>query len=442
MTPAWSLRSRLLAVSMLVVLGFVVLTGAVLDRAFRDSATTAQSERLEALLYLLMAAADVNAQGDLVMPAQLPEGRLSVPGSGLYAAVSYQSEHEQWQSNSTLGLHIPFDERLPPAMLREQDRSDSEGNAYRVVSRGVRWAVGPHPVVLTFSVAAPVSAREAEVHAYQHSLWSAFALMAVLLLAAQIVVLSWGLRPLRMLARRLAAIQSGRERRLEGRYPGELAPLVSNLNRLLERERVQLERYRSALGDLAHSLKTPLAVLRGASADADFNQVVGEQVERMDTIVQYQLQRAATAGASQSAPPLLLAPLATRLLATLAKVHAARELQLRSQLAEDLSARLDEGDAYELLGNLLDNACKWAKHQVVVGAEWRDGGLMLTVDDDGPGIADPERLLGRGQRGDEHTPGHGIGLAIVHDIALAYRGEIRIGRSEWGGARVQVWLGC
>ena len=436
-----SLRARLLLVSLSVLLGFVLLTGAVLDRAFRESADAAQTQRLEALLYLLMGVMDIGPSGELLVPAQLPESRLAVPGSGLYAAITQSRLHEQWLSNSTLGVKIPFDDTLQPGERRSDIRQSENGVSYRVVSQGVRWAIGSKPSILIFSVAAPLAAQDAEIHAYRRSLWSALGVMAALLLLALIAVQRWGLRPLRQLARRLEAMESGQTSELAGDYPVELAPLVDNLNRLLQRERIQLERYRAALGDLAHSLKTPLAVLRGAKPDEQLPALVDEQVERMDQIVGYQLQRASTAGASQSAAPLPLGALVGRLLATMSKVYAERELVLHNRIAPALNARIDEGDAMELLGNLIDNACKWASSEVTVDAERREGGLVLVVEDDGPGIAEPDRLLGRGQRGDERTPGHGIGLAIVQDIALAYRGEIRVERSTQGGARMVVCLG-
>jgi two-component system sensor histidine kinase PhoQ len=436
-----SLRARLLLVSACILLGFVVLTAAALDRAFRASADTAQGLRLEALLYLLMGTLESGSEGAPAMPQQLPEARLSVPGSGLYAAVTRNDRPQQWRSESTLGLDIPFDRRIEPGGQRSEIRTGADGTPYRVVSQGVRWAIGSSPSLLTFSVAAPLAAQGAEIDAYRRSLWGALAVMAVLLLLALVVVQRWGLRPLRRLARQLARMEAGEIREVPGAHPAELAPLVANLNRLLVRERTQLERYRAALGDLAHSLKTPLAVLRGAPADAHLPTVVAEQISRMDQIVNYQLQRAATAGASQSGAPLPVATLVERLFATMAKVYAARALQLDHDIDAGLAVRLDEGDAMELLGNLVDNACKWATHRVRVHAERRGGGLWLVVDDDGPGIDEPERLLRRGQRGDERMPGHGIGLAIAQDIALAYRGELRIEHNEAGGARVVAWLG-
>jgi len=470
MKTVWSLRSRLLAVSVTVLLCFIVLTGVALDRAFRDSADAAQHERLEALLYLLMGALEVTSEGYLLMPPQLPEARLSAPGSGLYARIvgadgelrlltesaaglSAPADAEDdahtlqpnprlwWQSDSTLGRDIPFADTLAPGERASEVRRGGDGLPYRVVTQGVHWAIGEMPSDITFSVTALLASTGADVDAYRRSLWSALALMSVLLVFALVVVQRWGLRPLRVLTRRLAAMEAGETRDLGGSYPRELAPLAANLDRLLQRERALMERHRKALADLSHALKTPLAVLRGAPADADLSALVREQTRRMDDIVHYQLQRATTAGASQSAPPLGLAVLVDRLLASMAKVYADRGLALSNQVSTDVLARIDEGDAMELLGNLIDNACKWANKRVVVHAQRREGGLLVAVEDDGPGVVDPERLMLRGQRGDEGVPGHGIGLAIVHDIALAYCGELRVERSELGGARVIVWLG-
>lgn len=437
----WSLRARLLVVSVAVLLGFVVLTGAALDRAFRDSADAAQGERLEALLYLLMGTMELDAEGRIRLPAPLPEPRLATPGSGLYAVIRRADGGDRWLSDSTLGHELPFGADLAPGMRRSTVAVGGDGASYRTQAQGVRWAIGDRPIALTLEIVAPLASTGTEVGAYRRSLWSALAVMAVLLLVALVAVQRWGLRPLRTLARRLAAMEAGEKVELSGPQPRELAPLVTSLDRLLRHERALLERHRAALADLAHSLKTPLAVLRGAPADAELPERVREQTRRMDEIVQYQLQRAATAGASLHAPPIVLAPVVERMFASMAKVHAERRLALEHDIASGLSARIDEGDAMELLGNLIDNACKWAAGRVEVHARRGDGGLYLVVEDDGPGIAEPERLRLRGERGDERVPGHGIGLAIVHDIALAYRGELRIERGEAGGARMVVWLG-
>lgn len=446
---ALSLRSRLLAVSVAVLIAFVVLTGLVLDRAFRDSADTAQQARLEALLYLLMGSLEVDADGTLHLPAQLPEARLALPASGLYAAIRRVDADDgaavraptRWRSPSAIGVDLALEALLEAGERRNEVRTGGDGMVYRVLTQGVRWEIGERPSRITFSVAAPLAARGADVASYRHSLWTALAAMAVALLFALVLVQRWGLRPLRRLARDIAAMEAGEARRPgAGAHPRELAPLVDNLDRLLAREHALVERQRKALADLAHSLKTPLAILRNAAPDDSLPAVVGEQARRMEDIVHYQLQRAATAGASRLAAARPLAPLVDRLLASLGKVHGQRRLELVNAVPVDLGARIDEGDALELLGNLADNACKWAAGRVVVSAVRQGGGLRLSVDDDGPGFPDGVALPQRGLRGDERTPGHGIGLAMAHDIALAYGGELSFARSPLGGARVSVWL--
>jgi two-component system sensor histidine kinase PhoQ len=193
------------------------------------------------------------------------------------------------------------------------------------------------------------------------------------------------------------------------------------------------------MGDLAHSLKTPLAVLRSLP---ERPALLDEQIERMDHIVQYQLQRAATAGRSALAAPLPVQASVTRLANTLQKVYADRAIVLEQRISTKACFRGDEGDLLELLGNLLDNACKWSRHTVRITAQMQDGRLALLVEDDGPGIAadQVEQVLQRGGRLDEATPGHGIGMAMVRDIVTAYQGELSIERSALGGAAIRIYF--
>jgi two-component system, OmpR family, sensor histidine kinase PhoQ len=271
------------------------------------------------------------------------------------------------------------------------------------------------------------------------------------LLAAQGLILRWSLKPLRQVAAEIKDIETGRRDELSSGYPEELRPLTTNLNALLRQGRAHLERYRNALGDLAHSLKTPLAVARGAlDNDADSGELrrtLGEQVARMNRTVDYQLQRAAAAGRIALSAPLPVAPLARKILDSLAKVYADRALQLRAEIAATTVFYGDEGDLLEILGNLADNACKWCRRQVVVRAHPtdRDGRteLMVEVEDDGPGIPADQAplLLNRGQRADPTVAGHGIGLAVVRDLVEeVYYGRLEIGQGALGGARVRARL--
>lgn len=420
-----SLSLRVGLIAALVVAVFAALTAFALERAFRDSATQALQERLQAQLYLIMGVAEVDDTGRVTLPERLPEARLMLPGSGLVGDIRTPDGHVLWQSPSALGEEVAADAMPFVARLEVNWETDAQ----------------VHPLV--FRVREDRAAFEAQIAEYRRSLWTWLVLLAALLLTAQAVALYQGLKPLRRVTRELRAVERGEQSGLEGRYPSELRGLTDNLNALIRHERAQLARYRDALSNLAHSLKTPLAVLRGTlgARDPDRAQSL-EQLERMERIVAYQLQRAATAGRTALSAPVAIAPLVERLGATLEKVYPERYVGLECAVPAGLCFRGNEGDLMELLGNLLDNAWKHGGTRVRVEAARAGDGLELSVSDDGPGIP-PDRvptILSRGGRLDEQVPGQGIGLAVVADIVAAYEGRIEIDRGPLGGARVRVRL--
>jgi len=436
-----ALRTRVSLAAAVVLTVFIALTALALDRAFEESARSSMRERLFAQLYLVMAAAEVSDSGRLVMPAHFAESRLELPGSGLYATISDNHGTLLWRSPSAIGID------LPPEASRDDrehfDRLELGGGDYFRAALAIEWEADSGPVPLRFRVLEESTPFTAQMSRYRQSLWGWLGAMAVLLLLALVAALVWGLRPLRRVAAEVQAIESGNQGSIEQEYPRELKPLTDNINGLLQHERAQQARYQHALGDLAHSLKTPLAVLRGLDqCDSEHLHTLQEQVSRMDNIVHYQLQRAATAGRSALAAPLPIAPVAKRLIATLEKVYRERTLHLHSAVEDAATFRGDEGDLMELLGNLLDNACKWAAGEVWLTAQAETGWLRLRIEDDGPGIepAQAEAVLARGVRLDEATPGHGIGLPMVRDIVEAYGGMLTIDRSSHGGARFTVTL--
>jgi len=195
------------------------------------------------------------------------------------------------------------------------------------------------------------------------------------------------------------------------------------------------------LSFLAHSLKTPLAVLRTAVGEpARLPDAVAEQVARMDGIVQHQLARAAAGGSSRFAPYLQIAPVLSRIRDSLAKVYAEKNLAFTLDVAPDLAWRIDDGDAFELLGNVMDNAAKWARGRVAASVRREGDRLRIRVDDDGPGFGDTRSILQLHVRGDEKVPGHGVGLAVVDDLVASHDGELTLARSDLGGGRVDIVL--
>jgi two-component system sensor histidine kinase PhoQ len=289
------------------------------------------------------------------------------------------------------------------------------------------------------------------VNVFRRALWGYLGLAALLLVLVQVLVLRWSLLPLRSVEKELARVRQGQSQRLSGQHPRELESITESINSLIESERSHLERSRNTLSDLAHSLKTPLAVLRSRldadASHAELREEVAAQVQRMNEIVSYQLSRAARSGHALYSAPIPIEPRAEEIVAGLEKVYAGKGVLCEFEI--DASARFhgELGDLQELLGNLLENAFKWARRRVLLSVQVegassnRRPGVIFVVDDDGPGIPDEqvERLLQRGVRGDERVQGHGIGLSIVQDIVAAYRGELTVERSsELGGGRFRV----
>lgn len=434
-----SLTARLLLASALLLPACLGATSWYLERAHRLAAEAAQAERLELHLLTLLAQAEVD--NGLILPDALLESRLLQPGSGLAAFVLDGSGEVLWSSPSALMLEP---ERvlanLPQGSTGQRQRSrhaDFQRFAYQVL-----WEVeGGAAVPLRFVVMESLAPLRAEVAAYRRSLLLWLGGTLILLLITQLLVMAWGLRPLRALGRDIARIERGEQDTLGGDWPREIRPVTDNLKTLLYSEQSRRERMRHTLSDLAHSLKTPLAVLRSTRHDdADSEALVSEQLKRMQEVIDWQLQRAVGEG-HRLLGSVAVATVVARLAATLDKVYADRGLAIDNRVPEGCRFRGDERDLMEALGNVMDNACKHAQRVVRVSVA-TDDGLRIHVEDDGPGIPDAlrERLGERGVRADSQHPGQGLGLAVARDILESYGGHLSIARSELGGADVVLVL--
>ena len=446
-----SLNTRLLLASSVVLTAFLGITGLVLDRAFRASADTALRDRLQVHVYALLAASDLDARGKLRLPAELPDPRFSLIGSGLYAEVVDGNGQPVWRSKSLLGLTIPF-ARTPPVGEREFVPIEVERDLPLLsLAFTVSWQANENSDRrYTYRVAENLVSFNAEVTRFRQSLWGWLAGAAILLLLVQGAVLRWSLAPLRRVADDLHAIETGLAQRLRGNYPRELRQLTDNLNGLLSSADSHLKRYRDSLGNLAHSLKTPLAVLRGAvdgeTNDAALRAIAREQLTGMAQLIDYQLQRAAVSGRTPLAAPVEVKPVVEKIVAALTKVYADKDVRVTLDVETSATFHGDAGDLTEMLGNLLDNACKWCRQQVRVTARMRPTSgatrpsLDISVEDDGPGIPEnmKARVLQRGARADETTPGHGLGLAMVQDTLALYHGELVLETGPLGGLAVRL----
>ena len=448
-----SLNTRLLLAGSLVLASFFGLTGFTLDKAFRDSAEAAMRDRLQGHIYALLAASELNKAGTMVVSNEMPETGFATPGSGIYGQISSHDGKQTLRSPSMADITIPFSTGLRMGTTHFEHLMASNGTPLYALNLGLSWKVKGKPRDFTFSVARNLSSLDVQVNSFRRSLWGWLGGVAFLLLAVQGSILRWSLEPLRRAAIDLAAIEAGRATQLKGHYPEELSGLTDNLNILIRGGQAQLERYRHTLGDLAHSLKTPLAVVRNAvekeGSVEELRRTVQEQVDRMNQIVEYQLQRAAASGRTALSAPVSVAEVAQRIVASLNKVYADKGVDCRIEIENDAVFYGDESDLMEFLGNLTDNAYKWCKHDIIISARpvadilHRRAGLLLSVEDDGPGIPieNVDRVLQRCARADESISGHGIGMAVVQDILRAYDGVLEIGASEaLGGARLWVRL--
>lgn len=437
-----SLNLRIILSATMVLVIFISLIAAALDRAFVDSTETALRDKLTSQVYALMAAAEIDHKS-IIMPSDQLEFLLGLPSSGVYAYISNRAQQILWQSSSTLGAKPPPPESLASGK-KQFLKSRVDADEYYVFSYGVNWATDNDSLALTFTIATDLQSFNQQISDYRATLWSWLLAMALLLLVSQAMILRWGLSPLRKVGEELNRIENGEQEQIEAPYPREIDRLTQNINMLLLQERKQKTRYRNALGDLAHSLKTPLAVLQSGFSGKNNEQsaAVQEQITRMNSIVEYQLQRAATAGSASIGKSVDVKSVLDRMLVSLQKVYRDKPITLSIHVDEKLIFRGDEGDLMELLGNLLDNAYKWTNESIEIYAEAQGDRLSMRVIDDGPGIKPDqvEILLQRGMRADQAIDGHGIGLSIVSSIIDAYDGHFSIQKSSLGGCEVSIVL--
>ena len=444
----FSLRFRLILLATLVLVVALGLVGMALNSANYRSAVSSLQARMESYVYLVLAAAEMDESGALQVQDELGDPRLSQPGSGIFVHV--QGSEQQWNSPSALGLSLP--ELAAAAAGQVVFREPTSEQQYFSLQYGVAWELEDESVrPVTVSVLVDAGEIAQQTRAFRLGLWRSLGTAGVILVLAQLLMLFLGFRPLRQVARDVARIESGQAPKLEGNYPRELEPLARNVNRLLETEKSNRERIRNALDSLAHSLKTPLAVIQ-AGLDlqgGDAAKPMRDAAEEMHHLIATRLERARASARRTLAEPVKVRPQAKRIIDSLQKVYSHKMIEAELIMDENLLFFGEQRDLFELMGNMLDNAFKYGSGKVRMNAgaiepEATRPGLWMSVEDDGAGIDKSQwkRLLQRGARGDEraneHVGGHGLGLAIVTELVTAYGGEVSIGCSALGGAMLRV----
>jgi len=443
-----SLQTRLVVAGSLILVAFLGLTGFALDRAFRESIETATIDKLKGQIYGLLGAADVDRRGRLRLPESLSDPGLSDPDSGLYAQVQGENGAYSWQSPSMVGRDPG---KIDPTPVGEfKFRRSAMPQDMFILSFGVLWEDNRgREQAYTIMVSQTTDSLVSQIESFRFTMFLWMGSSALILLLVQVFVLRWGLNPLRQVADDLKRIEVGDADALQGDYPKELLGLTQNINSLINHGRSAQERYRNSLGDLAHSLKTPLAVMQGAMEsqnEESLREAVAEQTPRMDEIVRYQLQRASASGRSDVTRAQPVAPVITKIVNTLQKVYRDKGVACSQHLDDQAMFYGDQGDLMEFVGNLLENAFKYCASSVAISVECpehEEGArlpLLITIEDDGEGIPESEwkRVLGRGERQDQRQQGQGIGMSVAEDIICLYGGDLRIGHSELGGAKINI----
>ena len=438
-----SLGFRLAASAALWISAALVAAGFVLSGLFHDHVERTFERQILLQLDRLSAVSEVGPGGAVKLKHLLADPRFERPYSGWY-----------WQVAGAAGPVLRsrslwdqvLDASPKPVLAAEPQRYTAAGPGEQLLwglRRNITLPGSGH--VYQVTVAADVSELRAAVEDFTSTLVASLAVLGLGLFAAVIVQVRYGLSPLRRLRAALSAVRSGRTTRLVGRFPDEVTPLAQELNGLLDHNAAVVERARTHAGNLAHGLKTPLSVIANAAANkrGALAEMVRHQVATMSDLIDHHLARARTiAAAGVLGARTDVSAVAEVLRRTLARLYVDRGLVVTVGGDTGL-AFLGEGqDLQEMLGNLMDNACKWARSSVRVTLAGEGERLRLCVDDDGPGLA-PEaraRVFDRGRRLDEAVPGDGLGLAIVRDVAELYGGSVSLAESALGGLRATLDL--
>lgn len=440
-----SLKKRILLAAFLVLIIFIILTSFALENAFHKSAETAQYERLKGLIYNLLASVEIDNSGELTV-YDISEPLLQQTASGLYGLILNNDKSIVWRSKSYIGSNFE------PALLTVQSVGEWQTlylHNYFYVSLGVEWVISENK---TYRFTAYITQNNKNYikqrNAFRFHLWLWLGSMALLLLFFQWIVLYWGLLPLHKVQQELKQIEEGQQEAIKHHYPKEIQVLTKNINALLQQERKRQTRYRNALDNLAHSLKTPLAVLQNSLDQTQISYIEWEksaqiQLNRIYSIIEHQLKTASAQGRVLLGKKVSLQKTAQRLVDALSKVYRDKAINYHIDIDSTVTIVMNQDDLMEIMGNLLDNASKWCKKNVSVKALNQNNKIILSIADDGPGIPEDkkEKVLQRGQRIDESIEGQGIGLAVVVDTIASYEGEIFIERDEiLQGAKIIIYF--
>ncbi|VEF28022.1 Virulence sensor histidine kinase PhoQ [Shewanella baltica] len=436
-----SLKARLVISALLFILVLLPLIGVALNDAFTEQVKSATKNELSAYVYSILAVTEVENK-QISIPELVLENRFNLIQSGLYAiATTEDASGKQtivWHSQSFMGMVPPPHFTIPATGQSAFEQIELAEQPHLIYSFSVSFASQNQNVPVTIHIIKDEREFQQQIDQFNQQLWTWLLILMFVMLVFQLSWLVWTLQPLARFTQELHSVEQGKSMQLSSQYPTELQAVARQLNILLNTEQTQRKRYRNALADLAHSLKTPLAVIK---SQADLSEASSEQVSVISRIIGHQLKRAQTAAAASWHLGIRVDDVAAKLLRTLAKIYREPQINLSGEMADAAVFKGDEADLTEILGNVLDNACKAAKSTVKLTVTGDAYQLLICIEDDGPGISEAlqNQIFERGIRADSYHQGNGIGLAIVRDLVDSYNGRISVSRSETlGGAKFSI----
>ncbi|HSZ65265.1 MAG TPA: ATP-binding protein [Xanthobacteraceae bacterium] len=433
----------------------LIITGIALSTLYRHAVERAFDRRLDVYLRTLVADVASPEEGGEKFPQSIGEPLFELPLSGWYWQVTrldtktpeVHSSRSLWDSNLP---RLPEGHSASAAEYRQGYAQGPEEQNLRIVERNIDLGGDGRYLI---SVAGDASEIDDETNSFDRAIGMTFAALTVALLLTTALQVRFGLAPLKRITDSLAEIRSGRAERLQGEFPVEIAPLARETNALIEANREIVERARTHVGNLAHALKTPLSVIVNEAAARGNDPLAHKVLEQTDIMrdqVARQLERARLAARSSVIGTLVeIPPVVTALARTMEKLYRARDIAIDVDVPKDTRFRGEQQDLEEMIGNLVDNSCKWAQSRVAIEvlADQPAAGdgkrrVRIIVDDDGPGLspAEREQVSQRGQRLDETKPGSGLGLSIVIELAGLYGGVLTLGTAPIGGLRAELAL--
>lgn len=446
----YSLRRRLLASASVLLLLFLGAMGGALHQAFTKSVLATAESALRNQVLLLMANIEMEQQ-QITAPQALSEPRLTQTDASLFAQIVIPERGVLWRSPSLLGRNLSISEGDLGIFKFEPDMPDLDGMPVYGLSFAAAWEAESGDVPFVIQVAEHRQPYLERLRAYREQLVLWLTVLGMSLLLLLLGLLNWGLKPLARVTRQVSEIEQGERQRFSEDYPLEVSRLTQNLNQLLNFEQQRIDRQQETLGNLAHSLKTPLAVMHGIDYSEQNKAEARKQLGAMQQIIDYQLQSASAVGRRRFARPVEVAEPTQKVIDSLQKLYQEKAIKVDFKVEPNTQFFGDVGDWLDLVGNLLENAFKWSESEVsvslrncpVVGvSESHRLATQITVSDNGSGIEGDLKqiILQRGVRLDSQTPGHGLGMHIVKGIVEAYEGRIEISDNVPTGAVFKVVL--